>query len=49
MSLQDERIRITAEITGIKYVPKLGRTLHEFYISSLAEALSTDVSFFRNG
>lgn len=38
-------MNITAEITGIKYVPKLGRNLRKFPLSSLAQALSTDASF----
>ena len=36
---------ITAEITGIKYIPKLGRALRKFPLSSLEQALSTNASF----
>jgi hypothetical protein len=36
---------ITAEITGIKYTPRLGRELRTYHFSSLEKALSTDASF----
>lgn len=36
---------ITAEITGIKYTPKLGRSLKTYPFSDLGKALSSDASF----
>ncbi|MBM3898066.1 MAG: hypothetical protein FJ358_06050 [Thaumarchaeota archaeon] len=38
-------MKITAEITGIKYIPKLPRELRKYPLSELARALSTDASF----
>ena len=36
---------VTAEITGLKYVAKLGRVLEKFQLSSLAQALSSQAAF----
>lgn len=38
-------MKITAEITGLKYSPKLGRRLKQFRISSLEQALASHSSF----